>query len=305
MASGDWGLVLSGGGGKGAYQVGAWRALCELGLDSQLSGISGVSVGAINAVLMACTNQIRAEIIWKAIDPLQFLDIDLSTIQDGIFSREGLTSLIQSNLDLIKVSNSELPIFVNTSQDEGGGHYVARYYQLNGMAPSRIMQILLASSALPVAYPSVVIDEQHHLDGGLTNNVPVKPLYDMGLRKFLVIDVSAESQLIPQLYPEAEIVHVRPSRDIGRLLDGTLDFSGQGAAYRIELGYRDMLRTWNAYQAGELNHPDFAKVAAIDAATDHQQIRVDLMQKKYSDTVNARMEKWDEMIKKLGIDPNA
>ena len=44
-ADNSWGLVLSGGGGKGAYQVGVWRALCELGWDTRIKAISGVSVG--------------------------------------------------------------------------------------------------------------------------------------------------------------------------------------------------------------------------------------------------------------------
>ena len=44
-----WGLVFAGGGGKGAYQIGVWRALRRLGLDKRISVVSGTSVGAIIA----------------------------------------------------------------------------------------------------------------------------------------------------------------------------------------------------------------------------------------------------------------
>ncbi len=47
------GLVLSGGGAKGAYEVGVWKALCEAGVADRITVLSGTSVGAINAALFA------------------------------------------------------------------------------------------------------------------------------------------------------------------------------------------------------------------------------------------------------------
>lgn len=46
------GLVLSGGGGKGSYEIGVWRYLKEIGLDKKISVISGTSVGGLNAALI-------------------------------------------------------------------------------------------------------------------------------------------------------------------------------------------------------------------------------------------------------------
>ena len=45
------GLVLSGGGARGAYEIGVWKAICELGLDKRIVAISGTSVGGINAAM--------------------------------------------------------------------------------------------------------------------------------------------------------------------------------------------------------------------------------------------------------------
>lgn len=50
------GLVLSGGGARGAYEVGVWRAVCELGLKDEIAAISGSSVGALNAALFAAVS---------------------------------------------------------------------------------------------------------------------------------------------------------------------------------------------------------------------------------------------------------
>ena len=57
------GLVLSGGGFKGAYQIGVWKALKELGVE-RFSAIAGTSVGALNAVLIANDDLESAEEVW-------------------------------------------------------------------------------------------------------------------------------------------------------------------------------------------------------------------------------------------------
>ena len=66
----DIGLVLSGGGAKGAYEVGVWTALCESGLDKRVCCISGTSVGSINAVLFASvSNPSLCERFWLEVVP--------------------------------------------------------------------------------------------------------------------------------------------------------------------------------------------------------------------------------------------
>lgn len=302
MKTHSLGLALSGGGGKGAYQIGAWRALIELGWDSRVSAVSGASVGALNAALIGCTNYERAEALWKSITPLQFLDIDLPLENDGVFSREGLVQLIQNHLDLNRLAASSRRVFANTSQREPDGSYLARYFDLNAAGAGRALQILLASSALPVAYSSVLLDGKPNLDGGLTDNLPVKPLYDMGLRYIVAVSVAEDPDLlIPAVYPGAEFLQIRPSRDIGHLLDGTLDFSSKGARFRMELGYRDTLRTLKAYENGELNHPDFARKARIEEQTDYEQIRVSLLHEDLQSNVSRHMDQLDALLKKYEL----
>jgi predicted acylesterase/phospholipase RssA len=63
LRAGRIGLVLCGGGFKGAYQIGAWKALRELGV-TRLSAIAGTSVGALNAVLIANGDSAAAEEVW-------------------------------------------------------------------------------------------------------------------------------------------------------------------------------------------------------------------------------------------------
>ena len=48
----ETGLVLAGGGGKGAYEVGVWKALNEYGFAKKITTISGTSVGGLNSALL-------------------------------------------------------------------------------------------------------------------------------------------------------------------------------------------------------------------------------------------------------------
>lgn len=67
------GLVFSGGGGKGAYQIGVWKYLHQYGLDQFVRAVSGTSVGALNAALFASGDVQRAEDLWLNIEPEQIL----------------------------------------------------------------------------------------------------------------------------------------------------------------------------------------------------------------------------------------
>ena len=70
----EYGLVLEGGGAKGAYQIGAWKALKEAGIH--IKGIAGTSVGALNGALIAMDDFEKAEKIWETIRYSRVMDVD-------------------------------------------------------------------------------------------------------------------------------------------------------------------------------------------------------------------------------------
>ncbi len=59
-------IVLGGGGSKGAYQIGAWRALRELGIKYDM--VTGTSIGALNGALMVLGDYEKALELWREID---------------------------------------------------------------------------------------------------------------------------------------------------------------------------------------------------------------------------------------------
>lgn len=125
------GLVLAGGGGKGAYQIGVWKYLKEIGIDKHISVISGTSVGGLNAALLAMNDYDIAEDIWRnridgAIlsphsDGIDFRNLSRymtlhpvlssSYTKDGIFSREGLIDIINTYIDFETIKKSNKSIY--------------------------------------------------------------------------------------------------------------------------------------------------------------------------------------------------
>ena len=74
-------LVLAGGGAKGSYQIGAWKALREEGV--RLNAVIGASVGALNAGLIATGSFSKAEELWNTISFDTIVDLPKTFIKDG------------------------------------------------------------------------------------------------------------------------------------------------------------------------------------------------------------------------------
>lgn len=271
------GLVLAGGGGKGAYFIGVWKALKEFGVDKNIAAVSGTSVGALNAVLFANGNYMEAYDIWSNITSQDILTITpkkilsllmrmglpsvaiktfgpvlMSSCLGGVFSREGLINIIESRVNLEKVSNSYLDIYACA--------YNVRkldvdYIKMNYKTDEEIKNILLASSAIPVVFEKQNFNGQAYYDGGLKDNVPIKPLYDEGIRNFIVIYLSRDCMIDKLKFEGANIIEIMPREDQGSLLTGTLDFSEKGAIERINQGYKDAIRILDPiYKMGLVQH---------------------------------------------------
>ncbi len=262
----DYALVLAGGGGKGAYQIGVWRALRELGIERLIGAVAGTSVGALNGALFVSGEYSKSVKIWNNIEHediltpfetesntdrggfLYSLIKDINRIacidKTGIFSRSGLSRIITENLNFKAIKKSSIPLYITLFNRRTLN---AEYIKVNQNDDNgRIEKLLLASSAIPVIFGSEEIEGNTYYDGGLSDNCPIRPLYGEGFRKFIVVwlthdaDVSVLENSVR--YPQAEIVNIIPSEDQGNFLSGTLDFSNSGITRRMQLGYHDAIR---------------------------------------------------------------
>lgn len=257
-----WGLVLAGGGGKGAYQVGAYKAIVEAGLDKNIVAMSGASVGTLNMALFDMDDIEMTQSVWKSISPNQFLEVELEKMFDGkegFISRDGLLQIIEGYINRDKLSCEKRSMYAALSRyiDAVTEEAVSEYVRINELDYETVKSVLLASSALPFVYEPVKIGNYIYRDGGLTDNLPIKPLYDEGIRDFIVIMLSPNTKIDYNRFPGANFFEIRPSRDLGDLISGTLDFSSDGANIRMEMGYAETKRYIKYFNDAAYDSPAF------------------------------------------------
>lgn len=254
------GLVLGGGGCIGAYQVGVWKALRELKIDKYIQGVSGTSIGALNAALFALNNYNLAENIWMEITREKVLptdNVDLfakgiklflgnkninfikkhlpGLLEQGNVSRQGLMDIL-NNLDLNKALSSMMPVYATCTELPD---IKTKYFKLNDYDVETAKRILCASSAIPPVFGSEEIENRKYVDGGLVDNLPIKPLYDEGFDMIFVINLNRHFAVDRSSFPNSKIICISPSTDQGGVFSGVLDFSKSGIFNRITIGYED------------------------------------------------------------------
>lgn len=271
----DIGLVLSGGGAKGAYEMGACKALSQTGLLNYIRVYSGTSIGAINCSLLQLMNYEKSAEIWLGrnlekvfvsggINYKEILDIIMNyrngkkNNYDGIFSRDGLINYFDKIhiYDLENMKNDMYATVVDISdipEDmriikpaldwyDGKKTGVTKYINLKNTGCDYIVKVLLATSAMPVIYPPVEIDGRFYVDGGINDNLPISPIYQRGCRKIIAISTDRINKyILIKKYPLAEILLVHPSGYLGNLFNGTLNFNRNKIRQIFKLGYNDAM----------------------------------------------------------------
>ncbi|MGN1187848.1 MAG: patatin-like phospholipase family protein, partial [Lachnospiraceae bacterium] len=123
---------------------------------------------------------------------------------------------------------------------------VAEYISLSEVDRYDAKSLLLASSAMPYIYPPELIHDKIYRDGGLADNVPVLPMTCIGANKLIVVKLEPDDKVDTSLYSHfSEVVEIVPSREIGDMFDGTLEFGTRNVPFRMLLGYYDTLRAFN------------------------------------------------------------
>ncbi|GAB3195543.1 NTE family protein [Pontibacter aydingkolensis] len=161
------GLALSGGGARGIAHLGVLKAFDELGI--KISMISGVSSGAIAGVLYAAG--FTPDQILSLIKELSVFKIVRPAFgKAGLLHLEEVEKLYIRHLGAdITFEDLKIPVVVSATEMNEG---VTAYF-----STGKLIQPLLASSAVPILYRPILFEGKLLNDGGLLNNLPVDPLH--------------------------------------------------------------------------------------------------------------------------------
>ena len=100
------GIVLCGGGTKGAYEIGVWKSLEETGVFDKITGFSGASIGAFNSAFMVDGDVDKAINVWNGFNVFDFVNLNKKKIAGKIMNGASKTASenIRENLDLVKAT---------------------------------------------------------------------------------------------------------------------------------------------------------------------------------------------------------
>ena len=255
----EYGIVLEGGGARGAYQVGAWRALRETGV--KIKGISGTSVGALNGVMMCMDELEKAEEVWASMDYSRVFDVEPKvidslrnlnirsfnftemaaevkrTVIEGGLNIDPLKRLLAETVDEEKVRNSSRECFVTAFSVSERKEV---NFDLKKAEEGEMKDMLLASSYFP-GFKNDKLFGKTYMDGGSINNVPINVLTDRGYKDIIVIrifGIGVDREKLFDIPDDVTIHRIVPRKNIG----GILEFDSEKAIRNMKLGYYDAMR---------------------------------------------------------------
>lgn len=199
-------LVLEGGGARGAYQIGAYKALKEEGYE--FKAVIGTSIGAINAALIAQGDEEKLEELWRNLSFGDLINVDNNKVQDLIVNK----NITKDNLsEITKVTTDALKsLGINTDKerelleryvDEGKirkskirfglvtfnlSDFKAEKVFIEDIPKGKLVDYLMASSNLPI-FKRAKIEDKNYLDGGAVDNCSVEMLYDAGYKNIVAV----------------------------------------------------------------------------------------------------------------------
>ncbi len=249
-----FGLVLSGGGAKGAYEAGVLRAMDELDFFDKVKVISGTSIGALNTIMLSRDDISVLTDLWNdvnfrqvmgtpeingtdaVVDKLKYIaenrksmnisDIkssikdELSDIEIKPVTQENVRTLLENNVNIEQLRASKRDYFVCAYNRN---KQLPKFFNLKNLSDEMMIDAVLASSAIPHVYPPVMIRGEAFSDGGINDpelnaqnsiNTPVEPMAYYDLDAVIVVYLSDTPKLVTPERYSGAMINIIPSESI-------------------------------------------------------------------------------------------
>lgn len=242
-------LVLAGGGARGAYHIGAWQALREMGWKFDI--VTGTSVGSLNGTLVALDEFDIAKSMWLSIDDRDVMEFPQKVISrqtvdfvkdfatKGGVSLAPLENMIIRFVDEDRVRASECRyglVTVNADTKK------PLELTIDEIPQGRLVDYMLASSAFTPFLRPRTIDGEKYIDGGFYDNTPRNLAARMGADEIVEVDLDSLGLDRPlgEEHKEIKVTHISSWHDLGNILE----FKPEKARRNIDLGYLDAYKAF-------------------------------------------------------------
>ncbi len=312
------GLVLQGGGAKGAFQAGAVKALLERGYT--FDGVVGTSIGALNALMIAQGDFNKLCSLWEdmAIDRVLDIDIDkwekiknkefskmtLGYIKELVvtfFRKGGLDkskakALIEQYTNEEKLRKSSMDFGLVTVKRIGDFSFEPLTLFKEDIPEGMVADYVMASANFPL-FTKHTIGENRYYDGGLYDNLPINMLLDKGYDDIVAIRLGDTVAPVKKPYlTDARIMYIDPSDKIGSVLN----FDAKNIQYALKAGYYDTLRTLDSLDGRkycfEYSDNDVFEMRMLELSNDFYDYCLKILGK---DNVESKLDKYIAVSKDI------
>lgn len=251
------GLVLEGGGAKGAFHAGAVKALIEKGFI--FDGVAGTSIGALNGALIAQGDFENCYKLWENVFPSTMLDVDDDKFEmffDGAFQREDFSYAIK----LARQAIANKGLSMSKVQDVVNNYVIEEKLRSSPIdfalvtvsvsdkwrpleifkeeVPEGLLKEYILASAYYPAFNRPTIQGKSYMDGGMYDNCPINPLVRRGYDQIIAIRTMSKMPTQEVVDRSIKIDYIVPSVKLGH----TLDMRNSKVKFNLKLGYYDAQR---------------------------------------------------------------
>lgn len=248
-------LVLGGGGAKGSYQMGVWKALREH--EQEFDIIVGTSIGALNGAMIAQNDFETADELWNTIEYKKIfgeergsdlrninstLDMVKFALSDAVMEGRADSSLLEQ---LVKDAVDEKRIRSSKSRF---GLVTVEIPLLRPVTPmiedipeGMLYRYLMASSACFPVFSPYEIDGVRYIDGGYYDNVPINLAIAAGAQEIIAVDLDGVGfTKHPKTNENQFVMRIYSNWDLGAVFD----FDQNIFARNRKLGYFETLKAF-------------------------------------------------------------
>ncbi len=238
-------LALEGGGTRGAFEVGVWQALSELGIE--ISAITGTSIGAVNGAMFA--SGLDPTTLWKNIRAKDVIDIEgdnlfslstLKQITDGGVDATAFNEFLKKHIDEDKVRSSSIEYGLCTYRTD-----TKKTVELfiDQIPEGGLIDYIVASANFPV-FRRKSIDGVNYIDGAVRNNLPINMLIERGYDTIIAVTVKGVGLNKSIDHSGVNLININcRNPEVG-----IMDFDNEGILRSIKSGYYECMRAFGKHR---------------------------------------------------------
>lgn len=277
------GLVLSGGGSKGAYEIGVYIALKKL--KKNISLVTGTSIGAVNGMLITQKDLKGALSFWNHVSFKNIYDEnEFPPIEDEklskIYMQYAKSFINEGGLDIYKMKKLFDVYFKPNKFFKSNIDYGLVTYNFTQRKPvikskktltkNNIKDYVLASASCYPAFKPYLIDNEMYIDGGYYDNMPINLAIDLGATEIIAVDLRAIGFKKAIKDKTVDVTYIAPRNKIGSFLV----FDKVQARKAIKLGYNDTMKTFNKLEGNKFTFRKYNLIKNYNKYSDKFEIKL-------------------------------